>query len=167
MRHTDREYEGLAAPGYFDYWDNIPHYYSYNIGSWHLIALNSNCAFVACSVGSAQESWLAGDLAANTKPCTLAYFHHPRYTSGQELDTPSLQPLWADLYAARADLVLVGHDHEYERFAPMDANGIASDPGVREFVVGTGGESHYSFSDTDRSESRSPQNGALRMAAPP
>ncbi len=129
-------------------------YYSYNVGSWHLIALNSNCAAVACSVGSAQESWLAGDLAANRQPCTLAYFHHPRYTSGQQLDTPSLQPLWADLYAARADLVLVGHDHDYERFdrlgkVPTFTGGVEQpiiDPnGMREIVVGTGGRNHTSF----------------------
>jgi acid phosphatase type 7 len=140
-----------TGTGYFDYFNgsgasNGPAgprgkgYYSYNVGSWHVIALNSNCSRVACSSGSAQESWLRADLAANPRACTLAYWHHPRFSSGHDGDGTFMQPIWNDLYNFNADLVLVGHSHNYERFAPMNSSGkLDNIRGVREIVVGTGG----------------------------
>jgi hypothetical protein len=101
---------------------------------------------VSCAAGSPQETWLKSDLKAHPASCTLAYWHHPRFSSGGHGNDNATGPLFADLYNAGADLVLVGHDHDYERFAPQTPAG-KPDPafGVREFVVGTGGRSHYSF----------------------
>ena len=153
----NHEYETEGARGYFDYFgeaagDPEEGYYSYDLGSWHIVALNSNCGVeeIRCGPGSAQMEWLKEDLATNAADeggCTLAYMHHPRFSSGEEHgSTPNLEPLWEALYEAGADVVLSGHEHNYERFAPQDPNGKA-DPerGIREFVVGTGGRSHYSI----------------------
>jgi acid phosphatase type 7 len=141
-----------TARGYFGYFGKAAGepgkgYYSFNLGRWHLLSLNSNCAEVGhCDSSSPQMRWLKANLAANrNKRCTLAYFHHPRFSSGEEHgSTPEVKPLWEVLYAAGVDVELSGHEHNYERFAPQDPNGKA-DPqrGIREFVVGTGGESHY------------------------
>ena len=119
-------------------------YYSYDLGDWHLISLNSN---IDMSAGSAQELWLRADLAATTKTCVLAYWHHPRFSSGSHGSSTESQPLWQALYDYNADVVVVGHDHNYQRFARQTPSG-APDPvrGIREFVAGTGGRSHYSFS---------------------
>lgn len=157
-----------AAKGYFDYWNGIDvpsgpagdrtqGYYSYDLGSWHIVALNSNCSKVGgCDRGSPQETWLRSDLAAHPAACTLAYWHHPRFSSGRHGNTPTVAPLWEALYAAGADLVLNGHDHDYERFAPQAPGGAAdSASGIREFVVGTGGKNHYAFGTTQpNSEAR-------------
>lgn len=142
----------FATPGaapYFAYWGTIAGlagagYYSYELGSWHVVVLNSNCRFVSCSPGSAQETWLRDDLARHRRACTLAYFHHPLFSSTRGTATPAVQPLWQDLYDADADVVLNGHAHNYQRFAPQSPMG-AADPGrgIREFVVGTGGNSHH------------------------
>jgi len=114
-------------------------YYSYDLGEWHIISLNSE---VSTSPGSAQEVWLRADLAANTKQCTLAYWHKPLFSSGYHGSLSVSKPLWAALYEYNAEFVIVGHEHNYERFAPQTANGVA-DPirGLREFIVGTGGTS--------------------------
>jgi acid phosphatase type 7 len=140
--------------GYFDYFNgkgaiNGPAgargkgYYSFDVGNWHLIALNSNCDKVPdlCAAGSEQERWLRADLAAHPTGCTLAYWHHPRYTSGhEEPGHPMVQPFWQALYDAHAEVVLVGHSHNYERFAPLSAGGdVNRERGIRQFVVGTGG----------------------------
>jgi acid phosphatase type 7 len=138
-----------AAGGYFGYFgaaagDPAKAYYSFDIGAWHLVALNTNCTTVACGQGSAQQRWLKADLARRAGACTLAFFHHPRFSSsygGKE----SVAALWGTLAAARVDVVLVAHDHVYERFAPQDADGRLDPRGVREFVVGTGGHSHHPF----------------------
>ena len=115
-------------------------YYSYNVGTWHLIALNSNCAKVPCSAGSAQERWLRGDLYANRNRCTLAYWHHPRFSSGHDGNNTTTQAIWTALYEGGVEVALTGHSHNYERFAPMNASGKRDKSlGVREFVVGTGG----------------------------
>jgi 3',5'-cyclic AMP phosphodiesterase CpdA len=116
-------------------------------GRWHLIALNSNCSDVGgCGVGSPQEKWLKADLAANKALCTLAYWHHPRFSSALHGDNPDSDAFWQDLYAAGVELILNGHDHDYERFAPQTPAAVA-DPkrGIREFVVGTGGRNFYPF----------------------
>jgi acid phosphatase type 7 len=145
-----------GAEGYFGYFGKAAGnpakgYYSYNLGSWHLLSLNSNCAEVGhCDSSSQQMRWLKANLAANpNKRCTLAYFHHPRFSSGEvHGSTTEVKPLWDVLYAAGVDVVLSGHEHNYERFAPQDPNGRA-DPkrGIREFVVGTGGYYHYPISE--------------------
>ena len=109
---------------------------------WHMISLNSECANIGgCGVGSAQEQWLKSDLAANPGVCTMAYWHRPRFSSSAT--TPSsttYKPFFDDLYNAHADVVLNGHAHDYERFDPQDGSGEADPKGVREFVVGTGGD---------------------------
>jgi hypothetical protein len=154
----NHEYGTTGAAGYFDYFNGTGNldgragprgkgYYSFDIGSWHLISLNSNCTHAGgCSASSPQAQWLRADLAAHPTACTLAFWHHPRFSSGQHGDAGLLEPLWQALYDANADLVVVGHDHLYERFGPQTSTGVA-DPvkGIREFVVGTGGRSHYNF----------------------
>ncbi len=147
----NHEYETPRAAGYFSYFgaaagDPTRGYYSYDIGTWHLIALNSECDFVSkgCGAGSPQEVWLKADLAAHPNRCTLAYWHQPRFSSGEHGNNTDYTPFWQALYNAGADLVLNGHDHDYERFALQDPGGQAdSARGVREFVVGTGGKDHY------------------------
>jgi acid phosphatase type 7 len=149
----NHEYLTEAASGYFNYFGAAAGnpeqgYYSYEVGAWHLIALNSNCSQVGgCQVGSAQEQWLRADLAAHPAACTLAYWHHPLFSSGQHGNNTQMWPVWQALYEAGADVVLNGHDHDYERFAPQDPEGVADAArGLREFVVGTGGKNHYKFS---------------------
>src|SRR5918995_1127737 len=147
-------------------------YYSYDLGSWHVISLNSNCSSVVggCAAGSPQEQWLKADLAANSNACTLAYWHHPRFSSGMHGDESSVAPFWDALYQAGADVVLNGHDHDYERFEPQNPSGQA-DPaqGIREFVVGTGGAELRNFgSIKPNSEVRVEQrNGVLKMTLHP
>ena len=117
-------------------------YYSYQLGTWHIVVLNSNCGRIGgCGVGSAQERWLRADLAAHRTRCTLAYWHHPLFTSAAPgAGEAGVRALWTDLYRRHADVILNGHRHEYERFAPQTPWGRRSRAhGIREFVVGTGG----------------------------
>ena len=116
-------------------------YYSYDRGSWHIVALNSNCEYVSCGSKSIQARWLRNNLANTTnKQCTLAYFHHPLYASGTGSDTPEVKPLWRILYNNHADVILSGHAHRYERFRPINPDGQPdSVNGIRQFIVGTGG----------------------------
>ena len=148
----NHEYGTSGAGGYFDYFGTAAGergkgYYSYDIGAWHLIALNSNCARVGgCGTDSPQGQWLRADLAAHQNRCTLAYWHHPRFSSGFHGNNSDVRPLWDALYAANADVVLAGHDHDYERFSPQRPDGTAdSVRGLRQFVVGTGGSHLRSF----------------------
>jgi hypothetical protein len=152
-------------------------WYSYDIGTWHIIALNSECSYGTgatkvggCGPGSVEETWLVGDLATHHNACTLAYWHEPRFSSGQHGDAQQMATIWNDLVAAGADVVLSGHNHNYERFAPIgntpqgvaDPNSTTTgapsyqapnlDPnGIREFVVGTGGKNHYPITLTGAS----------------
>ncbi len=151
----NHEYQTAGAAGYFSYFgsaagDPSTGYYSWDIGSWHLIALNSECsqgAQVGCAVGSPQEKWLKADLSAHPGRCTLAYWHQPRFSSGNGGSNSIYQAFWQDLYDAHADVVLNGHTHAYERFAPQTPTGAADGTaGLREFVVGTGGRNFYGFS---------------------
>ena len=147
----NHEYQTADALGYFSYFGAAAHpqsngYYSYDVGTWHMIALNTaSVSDVPTEEGSPQEVWLKADLAEHPNQCVLAYWHHPLYTAGGYYPGYErlAQPLWVDLYAAGADVVLNGHDHDYQRFALMDPAGVP-DPraGIREFVVGTGGKSH-------------------------
>ncbi|HET7704433.1 MAG TPA: metallophosphoesterase [Candidatus Limnocylindrales bacterium] len=116
-------------------------WYSRDVGAWHVIVLDSNCARVGgCDADSEQGRWLARDLDASTARCTLALWHHPRFSSGEHGNDPIVDPLWRQLHAAGVDLVVNGHDHDYERFAPMDGAGNLQRPGgMREIVAGTGG----------------------------
>jgi hypothetical protein len=142
-------------------------YYSYDLGGWHIISLNSN---VPMSAGSAQERWLRADLAAHPATCTLAYWHHPLFSSSDHGNTPGARPLWQALYDAGADVAIAGHDHVYERFAPQTPAG-APDParGIREFVVGTGGADLYQFPTLQRnSEVRNnTTHGVLKLTLRP
>ena len=148
---TNCDAAGNAA-GYYTYFgsaagDPSKGYYSFDLGTWHLIALNASCAKVGgCGAGSPEEIWLKNDLATHTNRCTLAFWHNPRYSSGGVGNDSTFSPFWQDLYNANAELVLVGHDHEYERFAPQNASsGLDTARGIREFVVGTGGKTHTNF----------------------
>jgi chitodextrinase len=142
----NHEYITPGAAGYFTYFGSLAPaaYYSFDLGSWHVISLNTE---VSHSAGSAQETWLRNDLAANAGECVLAYAHRPRFSSGNEHGShPSLDAVWRALYAAGADVVLAGHEHSYERFAPQSPSGVADPSGIRQFVVGTGGhELGYTF----------------------
>jgi hypothetical protein len=132
----NHEYGTPNAGGYRTYFGVAGRtWYSYNDGGWHLIALDSNCSNVGgCGTGSAQYAWLKADLADDAHVCTLAYWHHPRYSSGTTHgDSTSVEPFWNLLAADRAEVVLNGHEHNYERFAPQR--------GITEFVIGTGGAS--------------------------
>jgi hypothetical protein len=149
----NHEYHTPGAAGYFKYFgsaagDPGKGYYSFDLGSWHIIALNSQCEDVGgCEKGSPEEKWLSADLQKNSSNCILAFWHVPLFSSGDEHgNAPVMKPFWDDLYAAGADLVLNGHDHDYERFAPQNPDG-AADParGIREFVVGTGGKNQRGF----------------------
>ena len=149
----NHEYRVPGASDYYSYFggragDPAKGYYSFDLGDWHIIALNSNCAAVGgCGAGSEQETWLRADLAAHPKECTLAYWHHPLFSSGSHGNDPATKDFWRALSEAGAELVLVGHDHNYERFAPQTAEGVAdAEKGIRQFVVGTGGKNHYSIS---------------------
>jgi len=149
----NHEYKTPGATGYFGYFGAVAGnpsegYYSFDIGSWHVIALNSNCGSVGgCAADTPQEQWLRADLVAHPAVCTLAYWHHPRFSSGSSHGNhTSMQAFWQALYDHDADVVLSGHDHDYERFAPQTPTG-AADPqrGIREFVIGTGGKNLRSF----------------------
>lgn len=157
-RYRDRTHPALGnhdwvtpgAAGFFGYFGQVgvspgQGWYSYDLGAWHIVVLDSDCwATGGCGTGSPQLAWLTADLAEHPAACTLAIWHHPRWSSGPHGDNPDVAPFWRALHAAGADVVIDGHDHDYERFAPQDPNGRA-DPtrGIREFVVGTGGESQY------------------------
>jgi hypothetical protein len=148
----NHEYDdALGAQGYFDYWDGVggatgpagvrgEGWYSFDVGSWHLIALNSNCDQVGCGGRSRQIRWLREDLHEHRSSCVLAFMHQPRFSSGMYEEPADTGGLWRALYRGRADVVLNGHDHIYERFAPSRPSGIV-DPakGITQFTVGTGG----------------------------
>jgi hypothetical protein len=168
----NHEYQTGGAAGYFAYFGaaarpNGTSYYSFDLGPWHLISLDSN---IDHGAGSAQERWLRSDLAATSKKCVLAYWHHPRFSSGTEHGGDgSVDQFWRDLHAAGADVVLGGHEHNYERFAPQDPDGRADPLGPREFVVGTGGKDLYRFGAAEPNSQVRVNNafGVLRMVLRP
>ncbi len=145
----NHDYRSSSGGPYFAYFgalagDSGVGYYSYELGAWHVISLNSN---IDMRAGSVQEQWLRADLAATRAHCVLAYWHHPRFSSGTKHGSQTkTAPLWQALHDSGADLVVSGHEHHYERFAPQTASGVADpDRGIRLFVVGTGGAKHYPF----------------------
>ncbi len=169
----DHEYETPNAAGYFSYFGAAarPHgrsFYSFNLGSWHIISLNSNIDRTATS---AQGIWLRHDLRVARKRCVLAYWHSPRFTSGgHNGDDATVSAFWWPLYSRRADLVLNGDSHNYERFARQTPAGAASPAGLREFVVGTGGIGTYPFRGEVRPHSQrriTGVHGVLRLVLHP
>jgi len=149
----NHEYGTANAGGYFSYFGARAGtagqgWYSFNVGSWHLIAINSECDRLgnACASGGAQEQFVRNDLAAHTTLCTMAFWHEPRFSSGTAAVTnaQALAPIWTDLFNAGVDLVLSGHKHFYERLAPLNASGqpLSAARGMREIIVGTGGDDH-------------------------
>lgn len=163
----NHDYETPGASAYFDYFGpnaGAPGsgYYSFEVGSWHAIALNSN---IAVGSRSPQAEWLRRDLQAHPARCTVAYFHHPLFTSGPNGPTPSMRDIWGILHEAGVELVLNGHEHLYERFAPQDPNGV-HDParGIRQFIAGTGGAFLYSSGPAQpNSEARLSAFGVLKL----
>ena len=148
----NHDYESKSAAPYFSYFGTQAGppgkgYYAYDLAGWRVYSLNSNCSSIGgCGEGSPEYKWLVADLRLNPRECVAAYWHHPRFSSGSHGNYARMQPIWKALYNAGAELVLVGHDHDYERFAPLDATGNPdAGHGIREFVVGTGGKSHYRF----------------------
>jgi Calcineurin-like phosphoesterase len=147
----NHDFNGAATPdGYFDYYNGVGKstgpagrrpdgWYSFDVGAWHLIALNSNCAKVDCSAGSTQEKWLKADLKAHPTPCTLVFTHAPLWAT-PAFATPDLQPMFQDIYDANVEMFLVAHDHLYERYAPSDPSATPDETnGVQQIIVGTGG----------------------------
>ncbi|WP_235565284.1 PKD domain-containing protein [Lysobacter sp. Root494] len=152
----NHDYLTAGASGYFDYFNGVGRqtgpagdrsrgYYSFDVGEWHFIALNS---MSSGTVSSTQLAWLDSDLAANTKPCTAAFFHHPMVSRGVYNGSASMKPAYDRLYAAGVDLVLVGHDHNYQRYAKMTPSQVASSDGLRQVIVGTGGRDLYALNGT-------------------
>jgi hypothetical protein len=164
----NHDYHTEGASGYFGYFGSRAPgpYYSYNLGTWHLVALNSE---ISMEEGSPQHAWLKRDLAASKAVCTLAYWHKPRYSAGRYEDITSTTPLWRLLYADRAELVLNGHDHTYQRYRPMDPNGQTDTArGIREIVVGTGGAGLYALrSDSRREAAQARSHGVLQVTLRP
>ncbi|HZW11709.1 MAG TPA: metallophosphoesterase [Noviherbaspirillum sp.] len=140
----NHEYYTPHAVGYFSYFGDAAGpgrsgHYSFNLGKWHIVSLNS---YLKPEQHAAQLEWLKSDLARNQTRCTLAFWHHPRYSSGGHGNNPQIDDAWQVLYAAGAELLLSSHDHNYERFAPQDGSGRLDEKrGIRQFVVGTGGAS--------------------------
>jgi hypothetical protein len=139
----NHEYKTAGADGYYDYFGSAAHrrtsgYYAYNVGAWRMYALNTNCDKINCA---AELEWLRQDLAANPRRCSLAYMHHPRFSSGSHGDSKLWAgKFWPVLDQRQVDVALAGHDHDYERFAPMSAGGSVSSQGIQSWVVGTGGK---------------------------
>ena len=153
----NHKYGTSGAAGYFDYFngsgvqtglagDRSKGYYSWDVGDWHFVALNT---VSNGSISSTQLNWLKQDLAANTKPCTAAYFHHPRWSTGNYSGYSGVQSAYTELYNAKADLILVGHDHKYQRRKKINASGAVAAHGFRQLLVGTGGRDFYSFGSTN------------------
>src|SRR6185436_1008665 len=157
-----------AAP-YFDYFGANAGpaglgYYSFEVGTWHVVSLNSNVLTSNANV-AAQVTWLQNDLEASRKRCTLAYWHHPLYSSRPHGETLAVRDLWRVLYRSNAELVVSAHEHFYERFAPQDHEG-QMDPvrGLRQFVVGTGGAPLHALQNTmPYSEVRLAAFGVLKL----
>ncbi len=161
----NHEYQTTGAAGYFDYFGTAAGnrnkgYYTRTVGDWRIYALNSNCGKVGgCGVGSPQYEWLKQALATNSR-CSLAYWHHPRYSSSKYGNNTAVDPLWDLLYRHRVEIVLAAHAHHYERFYRIKDDGSSAADGIRSFVVGTGGKSLYGW-ETIHSKSAARYNGGF------
>ncbi|WP_374967716.1 DNRLRE domain-containing protein [Terrabacter sp. BE26] len=181
----NHEYGTTGAGGYFTYFGNLATprqptctsrcdgYYSYDVGAWHIVSINAECTRInggtGCAVGSPQETWLKADLAAHPNVCTLVYGHRPRWSSNS-FASADIAPLVADMYDAGVDIYLSGHAHSYERFAPQDPSGKAdATSGIRQFVVGTGGENFTGFGTTAANSQLRKTNifGVMKLALHP
>ena len=162
----NHEYETAGGAAYFDYFGPSAGppglgYYSFEAGPWHVVSLNSN---VAANQSSPQYQWLANDLLARNARCVAAIWHHPMFSSGPNGPSPLMRDIWQLLQQARAEIVITGHDHVYERFVPLDANRRPTPDGLRQFTVGTGGAELYSFvSVSADSEVRIAAFGILKL----
>jgi hypothetical protein len=168
----NHEYQlGPTAAGYFDYWDNAPHYYSVDVAGWHLVSIDTNPTFQQTQPGTPQFEWLAQDLAASeaVRPCTIAFMHEPAFSQGAHGGDTSLLPLWSLMESRGVDLVLTGHEHNYQRWTPLDGAGNPSTGGMTEIVVGSGGHGFYAFPPTPdpRRVAGYVGAGALRMELNP
>lgn len=154
----NHEYRTSRAAGYFEYFGEAAGdpaksgNYSFSLGDWHIVSLNSMCQLPvnggSCNLKSPTVTWLKADLAANRRPCTLVYFHHPRFSSGSHGNTPRMTGTWKAMFAEGVDVVVNGHDHGYERFQPQRPDGTLDRVrGIRQFVVGTGGAALYPYED--------------------
>jgi hypothetical protein len=138
-----------SSAGYRYYWNNVPDYYSYNAGGWHFISLNSYSQYIDVTPTGAEYQWLQADLAANNNPCTIVYYHHPYLSIGQEGGRPALADIWNLLAQNKVTMVINGHDHEYQRWSPLDGSGKINPSGTTQFIIGTGGHSLQSLVTTD------------------
>jgi hypothetical protein len=171
----NHEYETRDAEGYYRYFgaaagDPDEGWYAYDAGTWRIYVLNSMCSEVGgCEAGSAQESWLRTDLLANPRQCIAAMWHHPRFSSGEHGNHEFMADLWQTLQDARAELVLTGHDHSYERFGPQNASGVADERGLVEMVIGTGGRDPRAIGDPEPNSlvRESPVFGVMRLELRP
>jgi fibronectin type 3 domain-containing protein len=160
----NHEYNGAAAEGYFHFWDNIPHYYSYDANGWHFIAIDSTSNYNKVAPGTPQYEWFVADLAANRSPCTVVFWHHPLFTVGSEDPAPRMQAMWDLMASHHVTLLVTGHDHNYQRWAPMGAGGALASDGIVEVVVGGGGHSSQGFAGSDARVVRTNKSyGAVRM----
>ena len=166
----NHDYRTPDAAGYFTYFGPRAGrpgkaYYSFDLGGWHLMALDTN---VDVGADSEQLRWLRGDLARDDHLCELAFFHHPRWSGGQHDSQEFVQPLWEVLANGGVDLVLAAHDHNYQRFFKLDAQGDRDEEGIRSFVVGTGGASHYETDEVeDRVRAEDEMFGVLKLILRP
>ena len=151
----NHEYLTPGAAAYFQYFgeaagDPKKGWYSYDLGAWHIVVMNSNCGPAGgCGPDSPQAKWLREDLAAHPTLCTAAMWHHPRYSTAEHGDDPTMRTFWKILYDAGTELVLSGHDHAYERYAPQDSDSRSDPKGPRQFVIGTGGKELYPWEHHD------------------
>jgi acid phosphatase type 7 len=154
----NHDYNTSGSSAYFNYFGaragaRGKGYYSYDRGAWHIVALNSNCDKVGgCGIDSPQGRWLRNDLANNPSRCTLAYFHDPLYSSGTGSNAPEVKPFWNTLYNRGGDIILAGNAHRYERYAKITPGGARSAKGIRQFIVGTGGEPGGDYNGPDHPE---------------
>ncbi len=139
----------MAGAGYFDYWNNVPSYYSFNAGGWHFISLNSNSSKINVTTTGAEYAWLQQDLATNTLPCTIAYYHHPLFNIGPEGATTAMSSIWSLLAQNGVKIVLNGHDHDYQRWLPLNGSGQLNSNGITEFVAGGAGHGLQTITTSD------------------
>jgi chitodextrinase len=149
----NHEYVGSDIAGYEWYWNNVPHYYSYNAGGWHFISLDNTSKYIGSAPSNAnyraETAWLNQDLSSDTSACTLAYFHEPMFNVGPEGSATNTAGIWQILAQNHVTLVLNGHDHDYQRWTPMDASGAPTPTGTTEIVDGSGGHGHQTAVTTD------------------